>query len=375
MSYTERTLNFSSVFEVGEEGIIALASRVPHYGSRRLLKGIGDDCAVIRGPGRSALLVTVDPSIEGVHFLKEWDLPEAVGAKLLSVGLSDIAAMGGEPQDAVLAMMLPPSLPVEWVERFFEGFRGVAKKFAVNLAGGDVSAHPDRISLTLTLTGRMKRDEVIYRHRGRPTDRLFLSGTIGDAEAGLRMLRSPISPDLRAKLKLRIRQYGETEPKIVAETDEDLMMRTLIPEPRLALGRLLSRTRTARAMIDLSDGIVPALLHLARASRVQAVIYRERLPLSPALVRWSALQGEEPYRIALKGGEDYELLFAVPLEERRRVKRFPLTHPQLPLLTEIGYLEEGTPGQVIMVHPDGSQEPLRYGGWEHFGKMRDDQKT
>ncbi|MFN3821241.1 MAG: thiamine-phosphate kinase, partial [bacterium] len=318
MSYPEQTANSPSVAEVGEKGIIALASRIPHYGSRRLIKGIGDDCAVIRGPGRAALLVTVDPSIEGVHFLKEWDLPEAVGAKLLSVGLSDIAAMGGEPNDALLAMMLPPSLPVEWVERFFEGFNQVARKFAVNLAGGDVSSHPDRISLTLTLTGRMRRDEVIYRHRGRPNDRLFLSGTIGDAEAGLRMLRNPISPEVKAKLRARIRNYWSSEPKIVAETDEDLMMRTLIPEPRLALGRLLSRTRTARAMIDLSDGLVPSLLQLTKASRVQAVIYRDRLPLSPALVGWSALKGEEPHLIALQGGEDYELLFAVPPEECRR---------------------------------------------------------
>lgn len=370
----QKSLPSSPLFvsDVGERGVIDLAKRIPHFGARRLLRGIGDDCAVIRGPGRAAILLTVDVAVEGVHFLREWDLPQAVGAKLLSACLSDIAAMGGEPQDALLAMMLPPSLPLDWVERFFRGFSARAKAFRVNLAGGDVSSHPACITLALSLTGRMRRDEVIYRSRGCAGDRLFISGTVGDAEAGLRMLRRGVASDqwerVRKKVDEEIAMPGNSLPP---EDEEGLILRTLVPSPRVELGRLLSRTRTARAMIDLSDGLVPSLKQLGEASKMEVVIFEDRLPLSPALRWWAELEGEHPCQVALKGGEDYELLFAVPPHQRRRVERFHRTHPTLPPLTEIGYLRKGTPGEVWLVKSDGLCQSISQGGWEHF-KRGDD---
>jgi len=348
--------------DIGEEGVIALARSVKYHSAKRLLKGIGDDCAVIRGAGNSALLVTTDVMLDGVHFAYEWCPPESVGAKLLAVNLSDIAAMGGKPEDAFLCLMLPENLAANWVESFFYGFNKIAQRYGVNLAGGDVSRHPDRITLALTLTGRMRRDEVVYRSRAREGDFIYVSGTLGDAEAGMTLLQAQKSTTPFASY---------------------LINRYLYPDPRLELGRLLARTRTATAMIDLSDGLAIGVRQLAQASRLSAEIEVDNIPVSEELTTFISIKNNHnhhpsqslkpkaqslmpkaqslfPQEFALRAGGDYELLFTVKPENVRRVERFHLNHPELPQLTHIGTMKENKTDN------DEWTNVLGNGGWKHF---------
>lgn len=336
-----------------ERDIIALAAQLRRPAAKRLLKGIGDDCAVVRGPGKSALLLTTDVLTDGVHFLSAVCPPESVGTKLLAVSLSDIAAMGGEPQDALVALMLPMETSSEWIERFYSGLGDLASRFGVNLVGGDVSRHPDRISLTLTLTGRMRRDEVLYRSGARPGDLLYVTGTLGDADTGLKILD-------------RRREGGIGNISGVTADRDSLIQKYLCPEPRVEWGQLLTRTRTAHAAIDLSDGISVAARQMASASKVKMMIREAALPISEALKTFSSAEGFNPKRWVLDAGGDYELLFAVPPEATRRVERFHLSRPHLTPVVCIGEVLTGEPGSVVVEHSDGSTLPLTGGGWEHF---------
>ncbi len=330
--------------DLGETELISLASQVKRYSAKRLLKGIGDDCAVIRGVGNSALLVTTDVMIEGVHFIYKLCPPESIGAKLLSINLSDIAAMGGRAENAFLCMMLPETLEVSWVQRFFKGFEEIAKRYEINLAGGDISRHPDRITLSLTLIGKMRKDEVIYRSRAREGDIIFVSGTLGDAGAGLQLIREINGDSSKTQYKSLINKY-------------------LCPEPRLELGRLLSRTKVATSMIDLSDGFSVGLKQLTKASRLTAVIEGEKIPLSDDFKRFCDERGLSALKYALAAGEDYELLFTVKPDCVRRVERFHIRHPELPPLTRLGFMKQRSASDI---EAGEYTSYIESGGWDHF---------
>ncbi len=292
------------------------------------------------------MLITSDVMIEGVHFLPDQP-PESVGGKLLAVNISDIAAMGGRPGEAVVALMLPETTELEWVERFYFGIGKVASRFGVNIVGGDVSRHPDRITLAMTLTGRSRRDEVMYRSGGKSGDYLYVSGTLGDADAGLEILKSSLpSQNLKSQIL-------------------NLKLKYLEPSPRVELGRLLARTHTASACIDLSDGIAVGSRQLAEASGLSIEIEGNSLPISDELKSFCGATNVDPINWSLKAGGDYELLFSVHPQFSRRVDRFGITRPDLPTLTRIGRLVNGTPG-CVTVNYGSHKEELTIGGWEHF---------
>ena len=373
---------------ITESSVISIAARLKHPGASRIIKGIGDDCAVVRTPGAGATLISTDVFIEGVHFLPD-QTPESIGGKLLAVNLSDIAAMGGKPGEAVVAMMLPESISLPWVERFYAGMEDVALRFGVDVVGGDISRHPDRITLALTLTGRARRDEILYRSGGRPDDYLYVSGTLGDADAGLEFLRSSVeSANFKFQISNFKSKYLCPSPRIVSGTlgDADARLeilkssvestnfkfqisnfksKYLCPSPRIELGRLLAKTRTASACIDLSDGIAVGARQLAEASRLAIEIDGSSLPISGELNSYCIERTIDPLGWALKAGGDYELLFSVRPENARRVDRFGNTRPELPPVTRIGRLIAGNPGRVTVNWLDRKEE-LVAGGWEHF---------
>ncbi len=337
---------------LSESAVIRLARRVKHSGASRVIKGIGDDCAVIRQPGGGVLLITTDVFIEGIHFLTQQS-PESVGAKLLAVNLSDIAAMGGRPGEAVVNLMLPKETSLEWVERFFAGMSKIAERFEVNLVGGDTSRHPERITLSLTLTGRCRKDEVVYRSGAKVGDLIFVSGTLGDADAGMGEMKSG---------EWRVESRGEGH--VHNEATLPLIERYLSPEPRVELGRLLARTHCASAMIDLSDGLAVGLRQLAEASHHSEVIDFNMIPISKSLEQYCERLKITPRDWAIKAGGDYELLFTVPQKDARRVERFGLKRPELPILTKIGRIVDG--GGEVFVQRGGETGRLEGGGWEHF---------
>jgi thiamine-monophosphate kinase len=256
-----------------------------------VLVGVGDDAAVLATRGRVA--VTVDTLLEGVHFLASAP-PDSIGHRALAVSLSDIAAMGARPRWATLALTLPGADPA-WLEAFAAGFFALADRYGLTLVGGNLTRGP--LSITVEVTGDFADDDTpMMRAGGTSGDDIYVTGWLGDAAAGLEWLTKS-GHDL---------QIAPTEG--ADSTVAPLIERYLRPEPRVEAGRALARHATAA--IDVSDGLVSDLAHLCRASACGAIVDVEMLPLSPALE--ANFGAEDALRLALSGGDDYELCFTAP---------------------------------------------------------------
>jgi thiamine-monophosphate kinase len=286
--------------------------------------GIGDDCAVLRPPRGHDLLITTDFSLEDVHFRRDWHPAECVGHRCLARGLSDIAAMGGEPLAAFLSLALPAGLAQRWVDGFLRGLLKLAKRFNVPLAGGDIAQSPAGVLADIVVVGSVPRGKALLRSGARPGDALYVTGALGGAAAAIQQMR--------AGKKLRPAQNRAH----------------FFPEPRVAGGRRLREQRIASAAIDLSDGLSTDLSHICEESGVGAVVYGESVPLAKGAT----------LNLALHGGEDYELLFtAAP---RTRVPK-EIAGVRV---TRLGEIIRGD--QVFICDRNGRRKPLTPRGWEHF---------
>ena len=299
-----------------------------------VLTGIGDDCAVLRVPQGHEALITTDFSLEGIHFRREWHPAESVGHRCLTRGLSDVAAMGGEPIAAFLSLALPRNLPQKWVDGFMRGLLALASKFTVPLAGGDTAESPGGVLADIVVFGSVPKGKAVLRSGARPGDKIYVSGELGGSAATLRrMMKNP-------RRKLNPRDFP----------------RHFFPEPRLALGRRLREKGLASAMIDLSDGLSTDLGHICDESGVGAEIEAEAIPL--------AMIGRPPHEVdlrsALHGGEDYELLFTAP-----RGKRLPSRIAGVPV-TQIGSITRGK--KAFLVSETQTRRELKPLGWQHFAR-------
>ncbi|MGA2363792.1 MAG: thiamine-phosphate kinase [Candidatus Aminicenantales bacterium] len=294
--------------------------------------GIGDDAAVVRSP--KELLLTKDLLVEGVDFRRSLHPPRLLGRKSLNVNLSDIAAMGGRPLHAVLGLALPGETEREWLSEFLAGFREASREAGVALVGGDISEARE-ILISVTVTG--EAGPFVPRSGARPGDLVFVSGSLGDAAAGLRLL----------KKGTRQGKNRAANPLIKAFLD---------PAPRLELGSLLARRKLASAMIDVSDGLSVDLAHICEESGVGAEVELGRVPISGALRRFM----KNPLLLALDGGEDFELLFTVRPRNVPRLRRLgPLFK-----ITEIGRITAEK--RIVIVDSAGRKKPLAIRGYEHF---------
>jgi thiamine-monophosphate kinase len=306
--------------------------------SRGLVRGIGDDAAVFRTARPGELWVaTTDMLVEKVDFRAGWLRPEDLGHKALAVNLSDVAAMGAVPRYALAALALPRSGAASWIARFYRGWTGLARRSGVALIGGDLSRSPGGIQVAVTVLGS-SRSGIVYRSGGRPGDLLYVTGTLGCAAAGLHLLR-----------RGRRRAVGGAARRALQAQAR--------PEPRCEVGAWLARSGFARAMIDLSDGLSTDLARLCSASSVGAEVDIERLPLFREASGW----GLDPVRLALDGGEDYELLVAVPAARAPRLERAYLR--RFPPLTRIGRLVAGR-GVSALTGSGPRRLPPR--GFDHF---------
>jgi thiamine-monophosphate kinase len=301
--------------------------------------GLMDDAALVDcAPGRR-LVVTVDAIVEGVHYLPE-DPPDLVAKKLLRVNLSDLAAKGARPLHYLLAMALPTSRGDDWVARFAEGLGDDQRRFGVDLLGGDSVATHGPAVLSLTAIGEVGAGAEIRRAGARPGDRVWVSGTIGDAYLGLKVLRGgypALAPADRAALTARFQ----------------------LPEPRSLLGPRLAGV--AHAMCDVSDGLVADLGHICEASGCAATVAMVAMPLSPA-ARAVLAEGSVQLEALASGGDDYELLFAAPPAASAKIARLA-AELALPI-TAIGTIEAGA--GVRLVDAAGNAVPLARAGWRHF---------
>ena len=317
-----------------ENEIIERISRV--FGSSRRKKvrlGLGDDAALWRARTGYEVVLTCDWFLEGSHFLRNKHPADAVGWKCLARAVSDIAAMGGEPRCFLLSMALPPNLTEKWLEEFLRGLRRASAALPCELAGGDTTRQ-ERALIQVTVVGEVPRGRALLRSGARVGDSIFVSGRLGQADAGLEELK---------------RRNG-----LARATDESLR-KHLYPEPRLALGQWLAKRRLATAAMDLSDGLSSDLPRLCAASGVGARVDVDSLPLS------SHERSARAVELALHGGDDYELLFTV---SRRKLGRVPRSYRGL-RLTRIG---EITRGKTILAVKDGVPRKLETRGWDPFRK-------
>jgi thiamine-monophosphate kinase len=314
------------VMPLGEKKLIQQIRRSAR-GGESVVTGIGDDCAVLSVPPGHELLVTTDFTIEKVHFRRDWHRPELVGRRCLTRGLSDIAAMGGEPRAAFLSLAVPGDVPQKWVDRFLKGLLDLAEEFKVPLAGGDTAQSAGGIQADIVVVGSVPRGKAVLRSGAKAGERIYVTGELGGSAAALARLE-------------------ESKP-LGAE-----YVRHFRPQARVAVGQWLRQRGVASAMIDVSDGLSTDLEHICQESHVGAEIEAEAIP--------RALVGLGKKRVAIElalhGGDDYELLFtsaaAIPSEvEGVRV-------------TRIGWTTQSA--GMRLIGADGKARRLEAAGWEHF---------
>lgn len=331
-----------NIKEIGEFGFIRRIAPLGAIRSEGVIKGIGDDCAVIALEGDECLLVTTDLLVERVHFLMDWTSAEVLGAKSLAVNLSDIAACGGKALDAFISLAVPDRVELEWLEAFYRGMSRLAARYGVNLLGGDTTGSKADLIVNVAVTGTVDRAEVLYRHTARAGDVIVITGPLGKSGAGLEMLLG-----------------SEVFP---SEVKTPLVKAHLEPRPHMEEGRFLASSGACTAAIDVSDGLSSDLGHLCEDSGLGAAVYQEKLSVSDELTKAGELLGKDPLDWILNGGEDYVLLAALKpdmVDDAQCQAR-----QQGLVLQEIGHFVEGA--TMELVRPDGSRRSFTAGGWDHF---------
>jgi len=300
--------------------------------------GLTDDAGFVGLPAGQELVVTTDAVIEGVHFRRA-DPAEKIGAKALRVNLSDLAAKGAEPVGYLLVLCLPAWTDESWIRQFARGLGEDQQRFQVTLLGGDTTAIPGPLVISVTALGAIPAGTAIHRHGAKSGELVFVSGTVGDAACGLRLLKA--------------------ESFAAGAEEASLIERYLLPEPRVSLGRRLRGIATAA--LDVSDGLLADLNHIAGVSGVGISVEAARLPLSAAYIRQNGDQIAARVEAAT-GGDDYEIAFTAPPERRETIARIAAETGIA--ISEIGRVETGT--GVLLVDAKGQPVPVERLGYVHF---------
>jgi thiamine-monophosphate kinase len=331
---------------LGEFGLIHAIQQRSSQRSPDTVIGIGDDAAVLKTGPASLLLATTDMLIEGVHFDLSFTDFYSLGWKSAAINLSDIAAMGGVPRFCLTSLALPARVPVEAVLDFYQGFNALLRAHKTILVGGDTCSSKGGLVISVTALGEAKKRTIIPRSGAKQGDRIFVTGTLGDSGAGLELLKAGV----------RSQESGVRR----------LIDRHLRPVPRVAWGRKLALSGCASSMIDVSDGLSSDLSHLCEESGTGAMLFSDKIPCSPALLRSADRLRKPPLHYALSGGEDYELLFTVP---SGRMKKLESLH--IPAV-EIGTITRGN--AMFLVNGAGKKTALRPTGYDHFKRANDSSK-
>ncbi|MDH5203067.1 MAG: thiamine-phosphate kinase [Nitrospirota bacterium] len=334
--------------------------------SRTIIVGIGDDAAVVK-QGDASLLVTTDMMVEGIHFDLSFTTPFQIGFKLVSVNVSDIFAMGGKPRYLLLSLAMDKNTETSFIDKFFDGVQQAIKLYGVSLIGGDLSSSKRLMSLSATLIGYTKKH--IKRSGAKLGDKIYVTGTLGDSACGLILLKKikrPIPLESyneraqRAKSKTHRVQNNYTllhalcskllEGGLSCNVVEPLLRKHLLTEARDPK----EFVRYATSMIDISDGLLIDLSRLCDESKVGARIYSKKIPLSNELKEAASYLGISPIKLALSGGEDYELLFTAPAN--KQVKAL--------------HIGEITESERAMIDSSGKKRIFSAEGYQHFGIQR-----
>ena len=315
--------------------IVAAARKIPNSTGVRV--GVGDDAAVWTPRADYEAILTSDWFLEGTHFPRNVHPAEAIGWKCLARTVSDVAAMGGEPRCFLLNLALPTPIAGNWLGQFLRGLVRASKKFECPLAGGDTS-RGDRVEINVTVIGETNKDRAIRRSGARPGDKIFVSGRLGEAELGWRLIR---------------------RSRAASSSIRALLRKHLYPRPKLTLGKWLADKRAATAMMDLSDGLSSDLTRLCDASGVGARIFENKIPVAGrAFLR--EFRKRELQEAAVHGGDDYELLFTASPVNAAKIRAALFNGG----ITEIG--EVTSARGIKLANGSGAEIVLTAGGWDPF---------
>lgn len=330
--------------EIGEFGFIDRIKAGCLIREKNVIKAIGDDCCVFRSTGDLVTLLTTDMLVENIHFIRNAMPPFSLGRKALAVNISDIAAMGGTPREAVISIAIPNSVDVEYLDALYDGMKSMAREFDVNLLGGDTTSSPEHLVINIALVGEEAEDEILYRSGAKPGDVIFLTGYVGSSAAGLDILLNNREIDCWT----------------------ELMEAHCNPIPQVKAGRIIAGLRIANSMIDVSDGVASDLGHICLESNVGAVIKKEKIPVTGKFKEYCQKFNLDFEYLTLHVGEDYVLLGTVPREYSDKLGNslkaegcgyFP-----------IGRIIEGA--GIQLKKGDGSLKEIDARGYDHFKKWR-----
>ncbi|MBS1559447.1 MAG: thiamine-phosphate kinase [Bacteroidetes bacterium] len=341
----------TEISQLGEFGLIEQIKNNFSLQNPTSLKGIGDDAAII-DIGQENLLVSTDMLVEGTHFdLSYIPLPH-LGYKAVAVNVSDIAAMNGKPEQIVVSLGLSNRFSVEAVEALYEGIRAACINYKVDLVGGDTTASPSGLIISITIIGRAKKDKTVLRSGAKPNDIICVTGDLGAAYLGLQVLE---------REKEVFRANPNMQPDL--EKYQYLVGRQLKPEARMDIIYDLQEEQIIpTSMIDISDGLASELFHLVKNSQVGVKLFEDKIPVDSVAYDTAIEFKIDPITAALNGGEDYELLFTIHPSDFEKLKNHSDIH-------FIGHTHNNSQ-QNVMLSKHGTVVPLQAQGWKHF-KMRD----
>lgn len=345
------------ISELGEFALIERLTQQHKTIQASTLKGVGDDAAVLQTPEGQSQVITTDLLLEGIHFDLTYVPLKHLGYKAVMVNLSDVFAMNAQPTQITVSIGISSKFSVEQIDEFYEGVYLAASRFGVDVVGGDTSASLNGLVISITAIGYAPKEDIVYRSGAKPTDLICVSGNLGAAYMGLMLLE-------------REKRVFEADPTPYFSPDFDgreyLIERQLKPEAR---GDVIAVLRAhgirPTAMLDISDGLSSELLHLAKASGVGIRLYEERIPIDHETHSAASDLHLSPFGVALNGGEDYELLFTIPLSYADEINKIA----GIQIIGHTTEAEEGT----IMITCDGSLVPIEAQGWNAQKKLSEQQ--
>lgn len=337
----------TEINELGEFGLIEQITKDIVTKNETTRIGVGDDAAVIDA-GKDYLLLSTDMLIEGVHFDLSYMPIEHLGYKSISINVSDIAAMNGNPEQVVVSIGLSNRFSVEAVKKLYEGINQACKDFKVDLVGGDTTSTPSGLVISVSITGRVEKDKVTLRSKVEKGDIICTTGDLGGAYIGLQVLEREkqvfmVNPDMQPNLKNYTYVAG----------------RQLKPKARMDIIHELAELNVRpKSMIDISDGLASELYHLSKQSNVGFNIYEDKIPIDKQTYDTAVEFNIDPITCAMNGGEDYELLFSINQDDYEKLKSHPDIH-------FIGYSTEKGKG-INLITKNKNIIPIKAQGWDHF---------
>ncbi len=347
--------NYTNIEELGEFGFIKRLQEKIKLTNKEVIKGIGDDAAVVDF-GNKKTVISTDTLTEGVHFDISYTPLKHLGYKAVAVNLSDIFAMNAQPKAITVALSFSSKYPVEAIDELYDGILLACKLYGVEVIGGDTTTSISGLIINITAMGVANEEDIVYRNGAKENDLLVVTGDLGSAYVGLQLLE---------REKQVFKANDKIQPDL--EGNDYVLERILKPEARGDIIELLaSMDVKPTSMIDISDGLASEIFHICTQSEVGCSVYEDKLPIDPQTVLTAQDFGMSPTIVALNGGEDYELLFTIKQSDFEKVKGNP--HMSI-----IGHMTDKNTG-VNLVTRDNSSQPLTAQGWDAFLRKEMDGK-